>query len=189
MPGLNIKGIRDEYFQEDRTWLRILLDKVEEFFWPVIYKFIQIKRSFEYAKVGWDTADFDSAYALEEFTNKLEKLANTIEKNKIHCNYEEDVKNIKETVRLFRRVMDDNYFSECEEPIDKKYGEMIRSWEREYSSGNSRLNFRRPGETDENREEIRELELEAVFKSEEMLKEDWKKALKIMEEHFFGWRD
>jgi len=180
--------------EKKQTLLEKVKDKLEDFVWPVVRLYRRIKRVVQYAKIGYDTEDFDSAYAMREFCDKLDTLANHIEKHKLHTDYEENVKDIRAATERLRRVIDDDYYFELVKPLDEKYGERKYSWEdaveEEAKQRGLKQRFSyREKQTPENDEEIEALERKAMDDSIKLRQKEWDEALDILRKHFFEWWD
>lgn len=71
-----------------------------------------IIKLFQYGKLLWSDFDFDYSYALILLKFKLERMAKSIEKNKIHIGYEKNVKQMRTCIALIDRLLEDSYISE-----------------------------------------------------------------------------
>ena len=161
----------------------------------------RMKRGLDYFKRGYNTFDFDSSYALEDFTWKLERLAKVMDRNDRHFGDKESAEKIREATKLFERVMKDQYFDEFEKEVEKKYGANIRYTARHDDFGNqgigpfknesvgSLVKYFREKWNPKNHSDIKKAERRKYKKAANKRTREWRKALNIIENHFFEWWD
>lgn len=158
----------------------------------------------DYFKKGYNSNDFDSHSALDIFLWKLGRLEKVISKHDRHFGAEEDAKQIREAIRLFERVIEDDYLDEFEALVAEKYGDNIHYTAstrgifgftnknkgpfKSKHVGSIMKNFREEW-TPELDKEIDKAERAMYRKAHNKRMREWKKALNIIEKDFFAWWD
>lgn len=85
----------------------------------------KIVRVFQFIPVIWRTDDWDYRHAIDLFQYQLSRLANYIEKNERHEDYENDVSKIRTAIQLMQKVYDEDYSLEYLEQMEELYGKGI----------------------------------------------------------------
>jgi hypothetical protein len=170
-----------EFFFE-RLWDRVTFAITRE----------RLKRSWDYAKKGYMSYDFDSHHALDDFCWKLERIAKCVDTGH-HVDGKNDARKIRQATYLFKRVMDDDYYQENIKPIEEKYGETVMNWEaprdKDGSVGSTVLFGPRSKSVPADQPIIKKLEGQAMQKSIDQRQRDWKYAMGIVQKYFWHWWD
>jgi len=164
----------------------------------------QLRSGLAYFKQGYYAYDFDSAYAMDIFTWKLERLAKVLDENDRHYGDRKYAKQIREVVRLIERVKEDDYVDEFEKEVAEKYGDDIHY----RADTKGFMGFRNKGKgpfknrhcgavtmsrrekwTPELDKEINKAERAKYRKAHNKRMREWKKALGMIEKDFFAWWD
>lgn len=158
----------------------------------------------EYFKRGFNSHDFDSAYAMDDFIWKLKRLGKIMYDEDRHVGDKQQAEKIFKTIDLLERVMADDYLDEFEEELAEKYGDNIRYEARAdglfgfFNEGKGPFKNkhvaattlrRREKWTPENHYEIEKAERVMYKKAHNKRKREWKRALKLIEDNFFHWWD
>jgi hypothetical protein len=85
-------------------------------------KLQQIKRVIDFFPIIWNGYDWDYRYAIELFQHQLTRTADAIEKNGIHVDKENTANRIRTSVKLMKKVYDEDYQFEYAQKIEDKYG-------------------------------------------------------------------
>jgi hypothetical protein len=164
----------------------------------------QLGSGWAYFKKGYRAYDFDSCYAMEMFLWKLERLADVMYDNDRHFGDKENAERIREVIRLINRVIEDDYHDEFETKVAEKYGDNIRYVAKadglfgSLNKGKGPFKnkhcgavtmYRREKWTPELDKEINKAERASYRKAHNKRMREWKKALSIIEKHFFEWWD
>jgi len=136
-----------------------------------------------------EDADWDYGCILDVFIFKLERTAKCIVDNEIIVKKEarQIAKEIGETVKLLKKVRDDNYHVKYEKELTDKYGKMLHDQSEKTPEGYIVWKMWREKETKENEEEIRKASRAAFEQADEDRKNDLRKAFEIMIEKIWGW--
>lgn len=183
---MKLDHLLDENYPEWKYKFFTLLDKV------LLTRFrYKLKSGYDYFKLGWNSYNFDSSYALEEFVWKLGRVRKCLMKNNIFEGCEEECAKIKRVEELITRVLNDDYYPDIfEKPITEKYGVRKYSWgETDKETRTVPWLSWREKQTPEDEEKIRELEHEALTKADDLRNKEWEEAIDIIKNNIFKWWD
>lgn len=82
--------------------------RIIHFFWPIVRVFRNMKRAYDFAKIGAKSYDFDSYYLLELMVFKLQRIEKEIKKGH-HEPSKETNQSLRITQKLLQKVMKDDY--------------------------------------------------------------------------------
>jgi|SaaInlV_125m_DNA_1040241.scaffolds.fasta_scaffold09865_10 hypothetical protein len=99
-------------FQKFKTWLEFdVWNSITYYCWRnpkrIVYNFIY------FFKVVYNYRDFDYSYNFEMFHKSLERTANAIDTKEIIVDHKETADSIREYIRLWKRLQDDDYVEEA----------------------------------------------------------------------------
>ena len=122
---------------------------------------------------------------------KIQDVCNHVEKHKHHTEWKNDVKNMKEAIKLIDRCMDDDYYrDEAFKEVHKKYGKSI-CWETSKvfndKHGGTMITFRYEKETYKNEKQVRKDVTKAYEKMLALSQKDWKRLFEILEQNLTKW--
>ena len=125
---LKPKKFRWMYADETKSLLGNIVYGIKKYLiWPVTDKFRilkeRTKRSYAYARFGWLNYDFDMACAWDLFEFKLRRLYKCLENG--HAIQEpEDMKALRELIKIVRRLGRGRYEDIYYRQLDKKWGKI-----------------------------------------------------------------
>jgi hypothetical protein len=95
--------------------------------WPISDNYRRtkerMKRSYSYARFGWLNFDFDMSYVYELLGFKLKRLYNSLGKG-LSIQEPEDMKALKELIKIVDRLREGNYDELYLDQHDKKWGKI-----------------------------------------------------------------
>ena len=178
---------------------KLLLTKLIEFgkfelFYPVRRIVLNLKRSYEYAKHGYNSYDWDDFHLYDDIAFKIKRMKKFFESSdsmtaETHC--KKTAKEMTEVLKLLERVPFDpfgEYYDKYEKPIIKRYGQ-LRMYTSELENGCSRVHMMRDKETDKNRKAIRKAEDIARRKAYNARNREKKKLFALIAKYIDGWWD
>ena len=85
----------------------------------------KVKKSWVWAKFGWDDHDYDYMKILEVLLFKLKINQKAMEFHGRHESSEDDAKQMMEAITLLNNFITDKYHEESEKVFVEKYGEIV----------------------------------------------------------------
>ena len=167
----------------------------KKFFWRVKKFFNKIKSLFEWLPIIWRNEDWDYAYFLDLLTFKLNRMEKYFSQSYITPQNQITTKQIKEILRLLKRVREDEYVEEvkAEFNFEEKYGEHQMNFGEKDKNNCTRVIFFyvKGGQkiSDELKEEADKLYREIINIADKRRKKECEKAFKIISKSFFNWWD
>lgn len=180
---------------------KFILTKLVEFgkfeiFYPVRRIAKSIKRSYDYAKQGWNSHDWDDFHLYDDITFKVKRMraffasTDTVTNDK-HC--KQTVKEMDEVLKLLDKVPYDpfgEYYDKYEAEITKKYGKLrMYTTELEEEENTSRLHMMRDKEDYTNAKKLETAQRRAWTKAFKERERDKKKVFELLNKHIDGWWD
>ncbi len=161
----------------------------------VVELYCKSKRSMQYAKIGWNNRDFDSAFVFPLLLFKLKRVyKNTIDEG-VHVVSKEEKQSLRICIKLLDRLCNRNYGETFSKEHDKKWGELNfsrtpRDFDDKGNPITYNFNSYRPGiKTTEDEVQERE-ETKNLFKLEhELYHQDLEKFWRIFAKYHEYWWD
>lgn len=172
--------------------MKEVLESVSDFFGNIYYLvrgfFRSVKRSYDYAKFGWNNHDYDYGYLLELMHFKLKRLENAILNGYAERNKQTN-QSIRICIKLLKKLAfkDYGYFTELHY---KKWGEPEMVYSESDSKGLVRAEIKYKNViTDEDKKQQTQEFLEAYKKDEEQEQRDVRLLFSIMAKYHKRWWD
>lgn len=169
-----------------------LLESISDFFGNIYYSvrgfFRSVKRSYDYAKFGWNNHDYDYGYLLQLMHFKLKRIENTIQNG-----YAEPDKKTNQSIRICIKLLKKLAFKDYDHFTElhyTKWGQPEFVFDNPDSNGLSNLEIKHKNAiSHEDRQLQRQELLEACRKDEEQEQRDVKLLFSIMAKYHKRWWD
>lgn len=153
-----------------------------------------LKRSWAFAKLGWENYDFDACYLIEVMVFKLKRLYIGCTDDAVAIHEDEHLQALRLAIRLGEKLRTDDYsyFMDCH---NKKWGELdlieIPLPDDTYPEYGRAYEIRscRPNVTEENKEQERQEFLTAVDSDDAIRKRDSRWFFAIIDKYHPFWWD
>jgi hypothetical protein len=127
---LNSKALKEYKYvdPDDLTFLQKIPYYLKKYFieeprWFIEHKYRKLKKAYEYAKLSWTSYDWDMSYAYQLFNFKLKRLYKALE-NGTAFQEPEDMKALKELIKIVHRLGNKQYDRKYHRLHDQKWGKI-----------------------------------------------------------------
>jgi hypothetical protein len=157
------------HLQRLQSLLEKIVDKFDDMVRPVKVIPHKFSRSLAFAKIGYNSHDFDDYYLVELEVFKLKRMLYLFENHGHHCptcdTYIPKMKSIKLAIKLGEKWLNSDYFRFWD-LHNKKYGDTEIGWESIPNSTNSLMITLKDGKKYERSEEERKSLIDSHRKDE-----------------------
>lgn len=166
------------------NFLRIIYtySYLETLIFEISHFFGRIYRSFQFAKYAYSTYDWDYIYIVDIMIFKMERMHDNFKYHGV-AEHKDDLKQIKATIKLLRRVKDYDYEDKYYKALDKKWGKFPTG--RDGFWKGSRSKVKTPADKKAYLKDVKAL----IKNSHKDRTQDLRAAFKIMEKHIWSWWD
>lgn len=166
----------------------------------IINILVKIRRSYNFAKIGWSNGDFDNGYLNELILFKLERMLYFFEHKGYHSteciNYKPKMKSLKLAIKLLKKINKDHYlmFSNLH---DKKWGEQVVTYVPHLYDNSNKKNIKtykmeftvENADTPEKQKIERQERLDAYRADDRLKQKDVKRVFNIIAKYSEYWWD
>lgn len=162
-------------------------DRVKDWFWPIRRLYNQIGRSIAWARLGWNSYDWDHAYLLEMMIFKMKRMQKACFEEGHHIPDKHSPQSLKLCIKLGEKLFKDDYHYH-HSLHDAKWGKIdfVKKTDKE---GREYTGMGRPGVPKEKEAEERAEFLEACHKDDSIKARDTRWFYGIMAKYQEAWWD